>query len=231
MLGTLGNIEKKDNAIPMNTTFFCSWSGGKDSCLALYYTIKAHDIPKYLFTVLDEEGEYSRSHRIPKGILQQQSRKIGIPITFTSASWEDYEVRFDETLQQYRQNNITYGVFGDIDIEEHREWCERICEKNGIKANHPLWKRSREELIEEFIRLGFKAKIIVTKADKLGSEWLGRSIDKEVIEEFRERKIDICGEYGEYHTLVTDGPLFESGIKVEGKNKVMKDGYWFLDIE
>ena len=211
--------------------FFCSWSGGKDSCLALYYAMKSGGTPKYLFTMLEEGGEYSRSHRIPKAVLQQQSKMSKIPIMFNSTTWEDYEKKFSETLKIYEKQNIKYGVFGDIDIEEHREWCKTLCEKNNIEARHTLWKCSRDELITEFLNLGFKTKIVAVKVDSLDPEWLGRTLDKDMIKEFKKIGIDICGERGEYHTIVTDGPIFDSEIRLVGKNKILKDGYWFLDLD
>ena len=215
----------------MKKSFFCSWSGGKDSCLALYYAMKYYGEPGCLFSMLEEDGNYSRSHRIPKAILQQQAEKINVPIEFNAATWEQYEGKYIETLKEFRKMNIVCGVFGDIDIEEHRDWCKRICESNGMETYHPLWKRSRAELLREFMDLGFQARIIVTQADKLGSEYLGRVMDQEMIKEFQDLGIDISGELGEYHTIVTNGPIFRSELKFEAGEKILKDNYWFLTIE
>jgi diphthine-ammonia ligase len=212
-------------------SFFCSWSGGKDSCLALYHAIRQGGSPKYLFTMLAENGRTSRSHCLPKTILEQQALQLDIPIIFNSATWNQYERKFQQTLNEYISNRVEYSVFGDIDVESHREWCIKMCATNGIVAFHPLWQRSRKELIKEFINLGFKAIIVVTQADTLGPEWLGRIIDDVTINEFEKKGIDICGELGEYHTLVTDGPIFTSEIHVETKDTLLHDGHWYLIID
>ncbi len=210
--------------------FFCSWSGGKDSCLALHRAIREGGSPKRLFTMMREDGRASRSHGLPRYLLEEQARQIGIPIDFRSASWEAYETVFSEMLGEFQTDGIETGVFGDIDIEDHRDWCRRVCGARGMRARHPLWKHPRRKLLEEFIRLGFKATIVVTKADTLGSEWLGRMIDENAVSELEKLGVDPSGESGEYHTLVTDGPIFPSPIEMHFREHVLHDGYWFLGI-
>ncbi|MBI5556091.1 MAG: diphthine--ammonia ligase [Deltaproteobacteria bacterium] len=211
--------------------FFCSWSGGKDSCLALCHAIKQGGRPQSLFTMLTEDGRNSRSHGLPKSLLEQQARQLGLPIVFGSATWGGYETKFQAALRECRQQGIEHGVFGDIDVEPHREWCLRMCQAKGLGVFHPLWQRSRRELLREFIDLGFTAIIVVTQADKLGPEWLGRTIDDAAMRELAQTGIDICGELGEYHTLVTGGPLFKSELTFTRKETVHHDGYWFLKLE
>lgn len=215
----------------MDEKYFCSWSGGKDSCLALYYAMKEKREIKYLFTMLNEDGEYSRSHRLSKNLLREQANRIGLPIIFKEATWEKYEASYSEQLKVFQREGITHGIFGDIDIEEHREWCNRICKNNEIESYHPLWLRSRKEMLSELIDLGFTAKLIVVDEKKLGKEWLGKTINREVIEEFEKRHIDICGENGEYHTVVTNGPIFKSELHINYKQILENNGYYFLDLE
>jgi diphthine-ammonia ligase len=210
--------------------FFCSWSGGKDSCLALHYAILEGGMPKRLLTMMSEDGHGSRSHGLPQPLLEEQARRIGIPIVFHSASWTKYEKVFSSTLADLRVQGITEGVFGDIDIQDHRDWCVRVCGAQGIRARHPLWKRPRRELLEEFIGLGFKATIVVTKAESMGPEWLGRTIDAHAIQELEQLGVDPSGELGEYHTVVTDGPIFHSPITLFPGEPVLHDGYWFLKV-
>ncbi|MDD5765914.1 MAG: diphthine--ammonia ligase [Candidatus Marinimicrobia bacterium] len=211
-------------------SFLCSWSGGKDSCLALYHAIRQGAIPQCLFTMLTEGGQSSRSHGLSRKLLEQQSRLMSIPILFNSATWSQYEAKFQETLLECKSQGIEGVVFGDIDVESHRDWCIRVCSANGLEALHPLWKRSRRELLTEFIELGFKSIIVATQADKLGPEWLGRTIDEQAMNELEKTGIDICGELGEYHTLVTGGPLFKSELIVSRKEVLQHDGQWFLTI-
>jgi uncharacterized protein (TIGR00290 family) len=226
-------LGRKPEEIPaiIGRSFFCSWSGGKDSCLALYHAIRQGGIPKYLFTMLTEDGQNSRSHLLPKGLIEQQARHLGIPIMFNSATWGQYETKFHETLQKYKAQRIENGVFGDIDVEAHREWCIRMCNASEMGAYHPLWQRSRKELLKEFMDLGFKAIIVVTQADKLGPEWLGKVIDDLSIKELEKTGIDICGELGEYHTVVIGVPLFKSELTIHKKEVIRHEGHWFLKIE
>ena len=212
-------------------SFFCSWSGGKDSCLALYHAIHQGGKPAGLFTMLAENGCRSRSHGLPKDFLERQARELGMPVKFNSASWNRYEKAFLETVYEFRQQGVEYGVFGDIDIEAHREWCRQMCRTYGMETCHPLWKRSRQELLREFIDLGFKATIVVTKADKLGPKWLGRTIDMQTIKDLEKAGVDICGELGEYHTVVTGGPLFKSDLVLRKKEISQNNGHWFLITE
>jgi diphthine-ammonia ligase len=197
--------------------FFCSWSGGKDSCLSLYRAIQAGGRPTCLLTIMSEEGRLSRSH--------------GLPIVFRSASWESYETVFSAALRELRSAGIEAGVFGDIDIDAHREWCLRVCHAAGIQALHPLWKQARRELLEQFIELKFQAVVVVVKADILGPEWLGRVIDRDAVLELEKAGIDPSGEFGEYHTFVTCGPIFSSPIAYRmGGAPLLRDGYWLSRV-
>lgn len=209
--------------------FFCSWSGGKDSCLALYYAIQNGGTPKSLFTMMAEGGERSRSHNLPKSLLEQQSRQIGIPIVFRSATWDEYEATFLAVLREFKADEIETGVFGDIDVDSNREWVERVCGATGVVPYHPLWKRPRRALLNEFIDLQFKATVVVIRNDKLSSHFLGREIDQETITEMEKAGIDVSGELGEYHTVVTAGPIFSSEIMLNNRGQKTHDGYSFLD--
>lgn len=208
--------------------FFCSWSGGKDSCLALYQAIKKGGRPKKLLTMMTEDNRTSRSHGLPRSLLEQQALQLGIPIDFRSATWDEYEATFLTALREFKEDGIDAGVFGDIDVESNRDWCLRVCSASGIQPYHPLWKRPRHELLKEFIELQFKAIIVVVKAGKLGSDWLGRMLDQNTVSELEKSGIDASGELGEYHTVVTYGPIFQAEIKVIMQEPVLHDGYWFL---
>lgn len=210
--------------------FFCSFSGGKDSCLALYKAVQQGGKPQYLLTMLDETAKQSRSHRIPKNIIEQQAKSLKIPVIFRKASWDSYEEEFISSLEEIKQKGIDIGVFGDIDIQAHKDWVERVCGACGVKAYHPLWQKDRQELLDEFIKLGFKAKIIVLKADKLDKSFLGKNIDFKTVAELKKAGVDPSGELGEYHTVVTAGPIFSSEILIKEAGRINYEGYWFLEI-
>lgn len=223
-------MNRPDPASIAGRPFFCSWSGGKDSCLALHHAVSQGGLAKGLFTMLAEDGLASRSHALPRALLEEQARRLNLPIRFGSASWSAYESVFSDALQTYRAEGIAAGVFGDIDVEDHRAWCRRVCASAGLAAVHPLWQRERRELLEEFIGLGFTAVIVVAKAEKLGPEWLGRTIDRQAVADLAAAGIDPSGELGEYHTVVTGGPLFDGEMRLAAREPVLHDGYWFLRV-
>ena len=213
-----------------NHPFFCSWSGGKDSCLALYYAIQNGGTPKALLTMMREDGERSRSHGLPVSLIQQQAQNLNIPLFVKKSSWDDYEKVFLSTLQEFKKDEIEYGVFGDIDLEPHLEWVERVCSFAMIQPYEPLWKKARLDLLYDFFHLGFTARIVAVKQGVLDTRFLGQILNEQVVKEMEEIGIDASGEKGEYHTVVTDGPIFSSTIHLELKEQFVHDGYCFLDI-
>lgn len=210
--------------------FFCSWSGGKDSCLALQRAIQQEGKPGFLLTMLREDGERSHSHGLPVSVLQQQANALQIPLVTRNASWSDYTAVFTSTLHQFKEQGIQTGVFGDIDIDDHRQWCQDVCFSTGIVAFHPLWQSKRADLLNEFLELQFKATIVSLKEDFIDKGWLGKQLTREIIKQMDENGIDSCGENGEYHTVVTDGPLFSARIDLKVKKQESHDGYWFLNV-
>jgi len=214
-----------------NASFVCSWSGGKDSCMALYRAIQGGGKPAYLLTMLREDGERSRSHGIPPSVLEQQAASLGIPLITRDATWEDYEPVFIDTLKELREEGVTMGVFGDIDLDDHREWEEKVCHAAGMEAHLPIWKTPRRALIEDFLGAGFMAIIVACNDEKMGHDYLGKPLSIDLIGEFEEMGIDSAGEEGEYHTVVVDGPIFNSPVRVIQGKKELFSGYWFLEVE
>lgn len=212
---------------------FISWSGGKDSCLAYYKASSKGIKARYLLNMATEDGDKSRTHGISTEWLRMQSQAIGIPLLQRQTTWADYETEFKKALIALKDEGIVTGVFGDIDLDEHRQWVERVCSECGITARLPLWGESQERVVREFIQGGFEAVVVATKADLLGKEWLGRKIDLEFLADLVEQKKDVtpCGEAGEYHTFVIDGPLFGRRINILEADKELRDEHWFLDIK
>ena len=210
---------------------FCCWSGGKESALSLYRAKNEGIEITYLLNMLSEDGEYSRSHRIRKDCLRGQSEAIRIPIIQRKTSWENYEREFKSAVLELKENGLEAGVFGDVDLQEHRDWVERVCKDLGVKPILPLSKEKREKIIKDFIEANFKAIVIVTQANLLGKEWLGKKIDEEFIDNLKSlTNVDLCGEKGEYHTFVYDGPIFEKQVKFAVGKSVFKDEHWFLEV-
>jgi uncharacterized protein (TIGR00290 family) len=211
-------------------SFVCSWSGGKDSCLAFYRAVTAGAEPGSLLSMLREDGVRSRSHGLPYQVLQAQADSLGVPLVTKTASWSDYESTFIAALRELRTAGVEAGVFGDIDIDEHRLWEEKVCTAAGIEAYLPLWKASRLALLGEFLMLGFEATIVAVNGEKLDQTYLGRIVDPDLVHEFAGLGIDPSGEEGEYHTVVTNGPVFSESVRLETGEQVLYDGYWFLDV-
>lgn len=214
-----------------NAAFACSWSGGKDSCMALYYAVQNGGVPLSLLTMCIENGERTRSHGLSPVIIHAQADSLNIPVKTINTSWHDYEENFINGLKKLKiSRDINSAVFGDIDLEEHKEWEDKVCKKADITPFLPLWKMDRELILKEFLAAGFKAVIVAVKENCLDESFLGRELDYAMISEFKDHKVDPCGENGEYHTVVIDGPIFSKPVEFK-KNKISKNsGYNFLDI-
>ena len=206
-----------------------SWSGGKDSCYALIKAIEEGGQVQVLLNMMNENGKISRSHGIPLVVLQQQAASIGVPLATCQATWAEYEVMFIETLQKLTSEyNLNTAVFGDIDIESHKAWEEKVCKAANLKAYLPLWQGQRKQLVIDMINAGIKA-VIVSCNTMLGKSFLGREINLELLDELENLGVDCCGENGEYHTLVVDCPLFKNSINLPEYKKVQHENYCFID--
>ncbi len=212
---------------------FVSWSGGKETLLACYKIMQRQDIKiAYFLNMASEDGRRSRSHGVSSELLKAQAQAAGIPIIQRRTTWENYEEEFKKAVLELKKKGINTGIFGDIDLEEHREWVERVCADIGIKPILPLWGRKREEILREFIQAGFRAMVVTTAVNFLSIEWLGRQVNRKFIEDLKTLKdIDLCGEKGEYHTFVYDGPIFKKPVELILGEKVLNNKHWFLELE
>ena len=139
-------------------------------------------------------------------------------------------LNFEKELLFQKENGVEVCIFGDIDIEEHLEWCTKRCKAVGIEAFFPLWKEERRALVEEFIKVGFKANITVIDTTRLSEKHLGRCLSAKIISSIVLEGADACGENGEYHTFVFDGPLFKNKIQFETGKNILTETHGFLDI-
>ncbi|MDO6760051.1 diphthine--ammonia ligase [Tamlana sp. 2_MG-2023] len=211
--------------------FLCSWSGGKDSCYAFYKATKLGFKPAVLLNVMNEFGDRSRSHGIPKLVLEAQAEALQLPIHFFSSTWTDYEVKYIENLQRIvKDYPISHAVFGDIDIESHRAWEEKVSAAANLEAVLPLWQGNRKQLVLEMIEAGIEA-VIVSCNQELGPDYLGRTITAELVEELENKGVDACGENGEFHTLVINAPFFKHKVDVEITEKAVSSNYNFAVLE
>ena len=209
----------------------CSWSGGKDSCFALMQMKGESSELKILVNMMNENGIISRSHGIPKSILRQQAEVMNVPLIAIPTSWNEYEKNFTNALHEIKARyEVSTMVFGDIDLQAHRDWEEKVCNNAGIKASLPLWQKERKQLILEMLSAGIET-IIVSCNTTLGEDFLGRTITESLLPELEARGVDVCGENGEFHTLVVNCPLFHNSLQLPKYEKVQHENYWFVQWE
>jgi len=210
-----------------------SWSGGKDSCLAYYRTVKNGFKVSHLLNFVTENGTKSRSHGIDSKLIQRQAEAIGIPVVQVKTSWQTYEQKFKKAIDKLKQKGIKGIVFGDIDVQEHKEWTDRVSSELNVRAIQPLWRYKQRDLLNEFINEGFQAIVVSLRSDLLDKEWLGRKVDKNFLKDLDELDsgINPCGEKGEYHTFDTDGPIFKKKIEILKGKEILRERHWFLEIK
>jgi diphthine-ammonia ligase len=214
---------------------FISWSGGKDSCLAGYLAMTSGLEVRCLANMITEDGKRAWTHGQTPVLLETQAQAIGIPMIQRRTSLADYETEFQNMVLTLKNEGIDGGVFGDIDLEEHRQWVESTCQKVDITPHLPLWGKNQEEVLREFVGLGFEAIVVAARAEFFGEEVLGQKIDTSFIKRLEKlhqtRGITLCGESGEYHTLVIDGPIFRNRLRIMKSRKVIRGDVRFLDIQ
>ena len=210
--------------------FVMSYSGGKDSALALYRMLSEKNTPVALITTINIEQKRSWFHGVQKDLLEAVSKSIGVPLIICECLPDDYEKSFEEGLLKARELGATACVFGDIDISGHRQWNEARCTNTDMECILPLWNEDREALVVEFIELGFKALIKIVQCDMLNESFLGETLSVSLMEKIKLTGSDVCGENGEYHTFVYDGPIFQTPISVVTKSIIDFGTHKAVDI-
>jgi len=210
-----------------------SWSGGKDSCLACWRGLQAGAGVRWLVNFSSQTYRRVRFHGVTEALIARQAAATGIELFQkpTRDAMDGYERGFREGVTALRERGMTHMVFGDIHLDEHREWVERVCSELGVRAVEPLWGDDPVDLLGEFVDAGFRALVVSAMGEHFGPEILGREVDHALIDELVARgDVDPCGENGEYHTFVFDGPVFAWPVEFERHEPVQRNGHWFLDI-
>jgi diphthine-ammonia ligase len=206
-----------------------SWSGGKDSCLACYKALQKGLSVAFLLNFISKDGK-CMFHGVNARLIAAQSEAIGIPLIQRVTSLDEYEEEFKKAVKGLKEMGIDAIVFGDIDLIENLNWVIRVCNDVGIPYMEPLWQLDRVRILNEFINVGFEAVVISAKADIFDGKWLGRRVERVFIKDLLDlnitRGVDVCGELGEYHTLVVNGPIFKKRIKINVYNKILGEDYW-----
>ncbi len=215
-----------------------SWSGGKDSAMALHELRQddRFEVVALLTTVAEEYGRISH-HGVREELLEQQAASIGIPLSklylpasspqpCTNAQYEELMAR---ALARFREAGVLLVAHGDLFLQDLREYRERNLAKLGMEGLFPLWHRDTTELVHCFARLGFKAYLCCVDGKKLGRAFAGRSFGPELLADLP-AGVDPCGEYGEFHSFVHDGPIFTRPVAVGLGEVVLREGRYYADL-
>ena len=208
-----------------------SYSGGKDSILAIYRCVKAGLIPHKLITTYNAEMNRSLFHGLTENLLNSVSCSLTIPVHLIKTTGAEYEKSFEKTLAEMKEEGAEVCVFGDIDIEDHLKWCTERCNNAGIMPFFPLWHENRKKLVYEFINAGFSALITIINTEFISGEFSGKTLSIETADEIEKSGADICGENGEYHTFVYDGPIFSKKIDYITHEKISRDKYLIIPLD
>jgi uncharacterized protein (TIGR00290 family) len=219
------------------TAVVMSWSGGKDSALALH---ELRGDPRYevvaLMTSVSEEFRRVSHHGVREELLEAQAETIGLPLTkiylpsgkTTPCTNEIYEEIMGKVLDDYKSRGVYTVGFGDLFLEDLRAWRENNLAKARMSGVFPIWKRDTQQLSRQIIAMGFKA-ILSCVEGKVGPGFVGRAYDERLLEDLP-AGIDPCGEYGEFHSFVYDGPCFARAVAVKVGETVMRDGRYYADL-
>ena len=216
----------------------CSWSGGKDCCLAYWNMFSDGKGIGYLLNTYRRESGRVAFHGVRAEMVQRQADSLGVRLLQKEVFGNCYEEQFIEALLELKAEHVSGVVFGDIDAKENRQWAENVCRKAGLDSYFPLWDIDQKRILSSFIELGFKAAVVAVDDKFFNEGELGRQLDRdwlmhisELNSSGRDPPITYCGENGEYHSFVYDGPAFRSPIEFRRGVKVHRDGHWLIDLE
>ncbi|MFH1771458.1 MAG: diphthine--ammonia ligase [Candidatus Omnitrophota bacterium] len=219
----------------MREKVLISWSGGKDSAFALYEIIKTkqYEVAALLTTVTRDYDRISM-HGVRTSLLEQQALSLGICLEKVfitkDAANGDYEAQMKNTLLNYKKNGVESVVVGDIFLEDLRRYREDKLSEAGLKAIFPLWGKDTKKLADSFINYGFKAALSCVDTKRLDKKFTGRLFSKGLVSELPEG-VDHCGENGEFHSFVFDGPIFKEPVAfVKGEIVLRDDRFCYCDF-
>jgi uncharacterized protein (TIGR00290 family) len=221
----------------MRTPVVMSWSGGKDSAMALHVLLQAREYNVIgLMTTVSEEYQRISHHGVREALLEEQARAIGIPLEKVylpsgepgGCTNDVYEAIMSRVMADYKARGVETVAFGDLFLEDLRAWREANLAKADMRGIFPIWKRNTTKVAHEVIQLGYKAYLSCVEP-KVGSGFVGRLYDQEFLQ-LLPSEIDPCGENGEFHSFVFDGPIFRRPVSVRVGEIVTRDGRYYADL-
>ena len=215
----------------------CSWSGGKDSCLALHMAWNDGLRPGLLLSMFEEDADRNRSHAVPLRLIKAQADAMGLALVTPRAGWPGYEATFIQTLKEAGQAGYGDAIFGDIDLVPHREWEEKVCAQAGLTPHLPLWEWPRHKVVEAVFSMGIRTTCVCVNTRFLPKEFCGRPYDRQFVADLP-AGVDACGENGEFHTFVTWAPRFREEVvahvtalrSYKGPPEYGGDEFWFAEL-
>ena len=218
----------------MKEQVIVSWSGGKDSCMALHEIQKSNTYEvAALLTTITRDYDRISIHGVRRTLLERQAESLGIPLRKVyiskAASNHEYESRIEEALLDYRGQGIDTVVFGDLFLEDIKEYRDRFLAGLSMQAIYPIWNKDTSLLIREFIESGFKAVVTCVDPKALDGSFAGRTIDEQFLNDLP-ASVDPCGENGEFHSFVFDGPIFREPVNLIAGETIERDGFCFCDF-
>ncbi|MFN2159876.1 MAG: ATP-binding protein [Anaerolineales bacterium] len=220
----------------MKENLIVAWSGGKDCTLALQEIQKTEGYSiSALFSSISEEDDRVTMHGIPRKLLEAQARSLGYPLAVVTipdrCSEEQYQTIMQQAMEGWQEHGITGVVFGDLYLDEIRAYREQNLEQIGLKAIFPLWGRDTYALSHDFINLGYRAVITCVDTDQLVGRFAGREYRSDLLDELPQ-SVDPCGENGEFHTFVYDGPIFSRRVAFKrGKPHLKQKRFNYYNLE
>ncbi|MGV3540335.1 MAG: diphthine--ammonia ligase [Rufibacter sp.] len=233
-----------------------NWSGGKDSALALHRAQAQNQFQIHsLSTTMSHAQGRVTMHGVREELMQAQANALGLPwrplYLPENASMPVYNQLMQQTWHRLKAENVTHALFGDIYLEDLRKYREEQLKEVGVEAVFPLWGEKPEIILEEFWQAGFKAKVVCVNGKHLAASFAGRELDEQFVRDLP-AGVDICGEKGEFHSFVYDGPNFKQPVAVQTGEVVFKSyapvsnnekdqcfsgnaveydtGFWFCDL-
>jgi uncharacterized protein (TIGR00290 family) len=211
-----------------------SWSGGKDSAMALYEIQKGSKYAvRALLTTVTEGYDRISMHGVRRALLEKQADALGLPLEKVyipkNATNEEYETQMRALLERYCREGIKVVAFGDIFLEDLRQYREKNLAQIGMKGFFPIWKMDSRELAHSFVALGFQAVVVSVDSKLLDQSFAGSFIEDEFIQRLPPG-VDPCGENGEFHSFVFDGPLFRRRVSFMRGEVVRRDAFWYCDL-
>ncbi|RCR68979.1 Dph6-related ATP pyrophosphatase [Larkinella punicea] len=205
-----------------------SWSGGKDSALALFFCQQAghYDVVGLLTNVNEQFGRVSM-HGVRTGLIETQAHVLELPLHTVQfpgdVSMELYNTLVKQKLTELKKQGVTHVIYGDIFLEDLRQYREQQLSEVGLQGVFPLWNQNTTVLLAKFVQAGFKAVLVCVNENQLPKSWAGRELDATILKDLPP-SVDPCGENGEYHSFVYDGPIFKAPIPFK-KGEVVRRSY------